>query len=202
MRKIKKFKIPVYSYDIFRKTRKAGVNLELSGLGAERDFKEYVSLLASALEPAVVFDYFPPDDPDISVLGSEENAPLTIGALTLGKEFAEKLAKEQEADRKTINEISAASFLSSAVKVISDLAKQEAMPEGFELNNPVFLYSRPEIHSQTEANAEIPLYRDELLSALIKRLEAEKIGIVLQNGNILPEYSCVFCLAWIIKKKK
>lgn len=201
MRKIKKFKIPVYSYDILRKARKAEIDLDSTGLGAEQDFKEYVSLLASTLEPSVVFDYFTPDDKDISVLGSPQQNPLTIGMLTLGKNFAEKIKLEPENLRKQINEIAVSVFMSAAVKIMVDLARQEAEPEGFQINSPFFIYSNPDLgNSNTEK--EIPLYRNELLQKLYSRLEAEKIGIDLNNGKILPEYSCVFSCEWITKQKK
>lgn len=209
MRKIKKFKIPVYTYDIARRCKKNGLNLDLIGLGAERDFKEYVSLLAAALEPSVVFDYFPPDDKDMSVIGSDSGSPppATIGMLTLGKTFAGRMASEKEEIRRQINITAAASFLQAAVKVITDLATQEASPEGFVLSKPFFIYSNPDINvHEAEKNSsgeyEIPLYRDELMAKLAKRLEAEKIGIFLNDGMLTPEYSCVFLLEWLIKQKR
>ena len=78
--------------------RKTGLNLDLTGLGAERDFKEYISLLASTLEPSVVFDYFPPDDEDTAVIGSDSASrnPSTIAILTLGSPFADRTAAEKE----------------------------------------------------------------------------------------------------------
>ena len=103
MRKIKKFKIPIYSYEILRKSRKAGADLRSVGLDNDRDFKEYVSQLASAIEPAVVFGYFPTDDPDTAVLSYRDKKPLTIAMLTLGNAIYEKTCDETDEARKTVN---------------------------------------------------------------------------------------------------
>ncbi|MBP5286777.1 MAG: hypothetical protein J6Z08_02650 [Elusimicrobiales bacterium] len=209
MRKIKKFKIPVYTYEIARMCRKTGLNLDLTGLGAERDFKEYISLLASTLEPSVVFDYFPPDDEDTAVIGSDSASrnPSTIAILTLGSPFADRTATEKEDTRRQINITAAISFLQAAVKVISDLSAQEATREGFVFSKPLYIYSKPDLNTRENSKSgsdtyEVPLYRDELLAKLVKRLEAEKIGIFLNDGLITPEYSCVFRLEWLIKQKR
>ena len=227
MRKIKKFKIPIYSYEIMRKAKKAGAQLEISGLSDERDFKEYVSQLAAAIEPAVVFDYFPPDDPDTAILGSVQKTPLTIAILTLGQPFCDKINKEEEKNRKLVNVNSAPVFMSAAAKIIADLAGQEAAQEGFELGKPMFIYSSPGIpmpenmpekksspkntnelplfalpEEEPEAAQETPLYRDELIKKLFFRLEASKIGMTLENGNLFPQSSCAFSMEWKIKTRK
>lgn len=226
MRKIKKFKIPVYSYEIMRKAKKAGAQLESSGLADERGFKEYVSQLAAAAEPAVVFDYFPPGDPATAVLGSGQKNPLTIAMLTLGNSIYEKDLQETDEVRKKINSAAIPVFAAAAVKVIADLASQEAVPEGFELGDPFYIYSYPEQVSlpntqkkQTEdemplfaveqeeetgfsAAQELPLYRDELIKTLFSRLEAAKIGMSLENNRLTPQYSSVFALEWILRKNK
>ena len=225
MRKIKKFKIPIYSYEIMRKAKKAGAQLENAGLSGERDFKEYVSQLASAIEPAVVFDYFPPGDPDTSVLGSAQKNPLTIAMLTLGNAIYEKDINETDETRKIINAAAVPVFAAAAAKVIADLASQEASPEGFELGEPFYIYSspeqavlpkqkkqeedelplfaaEPEEENTLSATQELPLYRDELIKTLFARLEAAKIGMMLENGKLTPQYSSVFALEWILRKNK
>jgi len=116
-------------------------------------------------------------------------------------------------------------FAASAVKVIADLASQEASPEGFELEDPFYIYSCPEqvslpkqkkqdedalplFAAETEeenslsAAKELPLYRDELIKTLFARLEAAKIGMSLENSKLTPQYSSIFALEWIARKAK
>ena len=224
MRKIKKFKIPIYSYEILRKSRKAGADLGSVGLDNDRDFKEYVSQLASAIEPAVVFGYFPTDDPDTAVLSYREKKPLTIAMLTLGNAIYEKTCEETDESRKTVNITTVSVFAASAAKVISDIASQEAIPEGFELSEPFYIYSCPEqtrlsinagkkdnssmplfsIEQEEERNdlndQEMTLYRDDLTRALFRRLEAGKIGMSLDGNSIMPKYSSIFAFEWIVRK--
>lgn len=201
MRKIKKFKIPVYSFDIMRKAHKEKIDIAGIGLGAECDFKEFISLLACALEPAVVFDYFPPDDKDLSVINAQKN-PLTVCVLTLGKSFEDKIDSFKEEQEKNLCRIAAAVFMNTAIKTITDLASQEAIPEGFELLPASYIYCNPEPENIVSEQNIIPLYKDELLSYIHKNTSADKIGITIANGIISPKYTSIFTLAWVVKQKK
>jgi len=201
MRKIKKFKIPVYSYEVLRKARKHKLDLAAAGLPDEQAVREHASALAAALEPAVVFEYLPPEDEAAAKINGAVHQPLTAGILTLGKSFEEKLAGQQDETLKRLGRIAAQVFLQTAVGVTADLAVREAEPEGFELGQAIYIASCPEPELPPQEATAVPLYENELIKGLFERLEASKIG-VSYDGEFSPKYSAVFALPWLSKKKK
>lgn len=52
----------MYSYEVLVKARKHKLDLAAAGLPDEKAVREHASTLAAALEPAVVFEYLPPED--------------------------------------------------------------------------------------------------------------------------------------------
>lgn len=202
MRKIKKFKIPVYSHDVLRKARKHKLDLAGAGLGEEQAVKEYVSSLAAALEPAVVFEYLEPADEAAMKINGDAPRPLTAGILTLGPKFEEKLASSSDETHKALDSIAARVFLNTAVAVTAELALREAEPEGFEFEEPVFIFSCPEAEVPAPENTAVPLYESELVQSLCARLDAVKIGVNCDSGVLTPKYSALFALPWLSKKKK
>ncbi|MDO8803827.1 MAG: hypothetical protein Q7R35_05315 [Elusimicrobiota bacterium] len=201
MKKIKKFKIPVYSYEVLRKARKHKLDLAAAGLPDEAAVREHASALAAALEPAVVFEYFPPEDETAARINGAVRQPLTAGILTLGKSFEEKLAGQKDDTLKRLGRIAAQVFMQTAVGVTSDLAVREAEPEGFELGSAIYIASCPEPELPPQEATAVPLYENELIKSLFERLEASKIG-VSYDGAFSPKYSAVFALPWLSKKKK
>ena len=207
MRKIRKFKIPVHHYEIVRKARRYGLDFESQGLSEEQGFREYVSQLAAIMETAVVFDHFQYDDPDMSMLGFKGNSPITAAMLTLGNAFSIKISAENDNVKRLINEISARTFIYDAAKAVADTAGQEAIPEGFVMGSPYFVYSCPEQNHNDgplfeNITQETPLYRDNLIKRLFPRLEAEKIGMEIKDVILFPKISCFFCMEWQRRKKK
>ncbi len=201
MRKIKKFKIPVYSYEVLRKARKHKLDLAAAGLPDEAAVREHASALAAALEPAVVFEYLPAEDEAASRINGAARHPLTVGILTLGKSFEEKLANPADETHKRLGRIAAQVFMQTAVGVTSDLAVREAEPEGFELGQAIYICSCPEPELPPQEATSVPLYENELIKSLFERLEASKIGVSF-DGAFSPKYSAVFALPWLSKKKK
>ena len=201
MRKVKKFKIPVYSYEVLRKARKHKLDLAAAGLPDERSVREHASALAAALEPAVVFEYLPPEDETAARINGAERQPLTAGILTLGKSFEDKLANPGDETLKRLGRIAAQVFMQTAVGVTADLALREAEPEGFELGQAIYIASCPEPELPPQEATAVPLYENELIKSLFERLEASKIG-VYYDGAFSPKYSAVFALPWLTKKKK
>jgi hypothetical protein len=201
MRKIKKFKIPVYSYEVLRKARKHKLDLAAAGLPDEQAVREHAAGLAAALEPAVVFEYLPAEDETGSRINGSSRRPLTVGILTLGKSFEDKLANPVDETHKRLGRIAAQVFMQTAVGVTSDLAVREAEPEGFELGQAIYIASCPEPELPPEEATAIPLYENELIKGLFERLEASKIGVTF-DGAFSPKYSAIFALPWLSKKKK
>ncbi len=202
MRKIKKFKIPVYSYEVLRKARKHKLDLEAAGLADEKAVREHAAGLAAALEAAVVFEYLPPEDEIAGRINGASRQPLTAGILTLGKSFEEKLANPADDTRKRLGRIAAQVFMQTAVGVTADLVIREAEPEGFELGPAIYIAACPEPDLPPQEATAVPLYENELIKALFERLEASKIGVSFDTGAFSPKYSAVFALPWLSKKKK
>lgn len=201
MRKIKKFKIPVYSYEVLRKARKHKLDLAAAGLPDEQSVREHAAGLAAALEPAVVFEYLPLEDEAADRINGSLRQPLTVGILTLGKSFEEKLANPPDETHKRLGRIAAQVFMQTAVGVTSDLAVREAEPEGFELGQAIYIASCPEPELPPQEATAVPLYENELIKSLFERLEASKIGVSF-DGAFSPKYSAVFALPWLSRKKK
>ncbi|HAT73251.1 MAG TPA: hypothetical protein DCS63_10595 [Elusimicrobia bacterium] len=202
MRKIKRFKIPVYSYEVLRKARKHKLDLAGAGLAEEAAVREHASGLAAALEPAVVFEYLPADDEAARKISGAARQPLTIGILTLGASFEEKLANPADETRKRLGRIAAQVFLQTAVGVTAELALREAEPEGFELAPAIYICSCPEPELPPQEATAVPLFEGELIKSLFARLDAGKIGVSFDTGAFSPKYSAVFALPWLSKKKK
>ena len=201
MRKIKKFKIPVYSYEVLRKARKHKLDLAGAGLPDEQAVREHAAGLAAALEPAVVFEYLPLEDEAAARINGSLRQPLTVGILTLGKSFEDRLANPPDETHKRLGRIAAQVFMQTAVGVTSDLAVREAEPEGFELGQAIYIASCPEPELPPQEATAVPLYENELIKSLFERLEASKIGVSF-DGAFSPKYSAVFALPWLSKKKK
>ena len=201
MRKIKKFKIPVYSYEVLRKARKHKLDLAGAGLPDEQAVREHAAGLAAALEPAVVFEYLPQEDEAAARINGALRQPLTVGILTLGKSFEDKLANPPDETHKRLGRIAAQGFMQTADGVTSDLAVREAEPEGFELGQAIYIASCPEPELPPQEATAVPLFENELIKSLFERLEASKIGVSF-DGAFSPKYSAVFALPWLSKKKK
>jgi len=202
VRKVKKFKIQVYSHEVLRKARKHKLDLAGAGLAEEQDMREYASALAAALEPAVVFEYLPRGDAAAARINPDAAAPMTVGILTLGRTFEDKLSSPPDDTHKRLNRIAAQVFLQTAVGVTAGLALREAEPEGFELGEPLYISSCPEPDAPPRETTDVPLYENELIKELCARLEAGKIGVSFDTGAFSPKYSALFALPWLTKKKK
>jgi len=202
VRKIKKFKIPVYSYEVLRKARKHKLDLAAAGLADEQAVREHAAGLAAALEPAVVFEYLPAEDEAAGRINGAASQGLTVGVLTLGKSFEDKLANPPDETHKRLGRIAAQVFMQTAVSVTSELAVREAEPEGFELGPAIYIAACPEPELPPQEATAVPLYENELIKALFERLEASKIGVSFDTGAFAPKYSAVFALPWLSKKKK
>jgi len=202
VRKIKKFKIQVYSYELLRRARKHKLDLAGAGLDDEAAMREYSSALAAALELAVVFEYLAPQDPLAMRINGDAPSPLTVGILTLGGPFEAKLSAETDDTHKRLNRLAARIFLNTAVGVTAGLALREAEPEGFELAPVLYISSCPEPENPAPETTAVPLYENELIKGLCARLEAEKIGVSFDTGSFVPRYSALFALPWLSRKKK
>lgn len=186
MRKIRKFKIPVYAHEVQRKARKEKIDLFSIGLAAPEHLKEFASSLFHDCEPATVFDHTRSDMPEMK----EKALPgLTRGIITLGQGLADKAAGMQ-GDSARLAEISAGVFLETGLKVVADLAAQEAGNEGFDLGDPE-ITAAPWLQPSPDD-----------LAGLLGSLDAGKIGVSAENGTLSPRHTLAFSIPWLNRKKK
>ncbi|MDT8285759.1 MAG: hypothetical protein RQ748_01515 [Elusimicrobiales bacterium] len=186
MRKIRKFKIPVYAHEVQRKARREKIDLFAIGLAATEHLKEFASSLFHDCEPATVFDHARSDMPEMK----ERSLPgLTTGVITLGTGLETKAAGMQ-GDNARLAEIAAGVFLETGLKVVADLAAQEAGNEGFDLGAPE-ITAAPWMETDPGALAE-----------LMGNLDAAKIGVSAEGGKLAPRHTLVFSIPWLNRKKK
>ena len=204
MRKIKNFKIPVYTYDILRRARKHRLDLAGAGLSDEASAREYVAGLAAAIAPSTVFLHLSGQDPVAVKITGRPGTRLTVGALTLGPAFEARLAAAKEDTLRRLERVAGSIFIETGVNVVRELLSNEAEPEGFELEAPMYIHSSPPQESaaaRAEATA-VPLFETELIKELFERLETEKIGVGFDSGTFSPRYLAIFAITWVSKKKK
>ena len=202
MRKIKNFKVPIYTYDILRRARKHKLELASAGLADDNTAKEYIAGLASALKPSTVFAQFSQQDPLAAQIGARF-VRMTAGTLTLGPEFERRLGQTEDSTLRRLERIAAAIFLETGVNVVKEVLCGEAEPEGFELEEPVYIHSSPpQETSSAEDVIAAPLFENEIIKELFERLETGKIGVGFESGVFVPKYLAVFVIPWISKNKK
>lgn len=186
MRKIRKFKIPVYAHEVQRKARKERIDLFAIGLAAPEHLREFASSLLHDCEPATVFDHARNDLPEMK----EQSQPgLTRGVITLGAGLEAKAAAMQ-GDNARLAEIAAGVFLETGLKVVAELAAQEAGNEGFDLGEPE-ITAAPWLETPADA-----------LPVLLAPLDASKIGVAAEGGALTPRHTLVFSIPWLNRKKK
>jgi hypothetical protein len=186
VRKIRKFKIPVYAHEVQRKARKEKIDLFAIGLAAPEHLREFASSLFHDCEPATVFDHAREELPEMK----ERALPgLTRGVLTLGTGLETKAAGMQ-GDNARLAEIAAGVFLETGLKVVAELAAQEAGNEGFDLGDPE-ITAAPWLETPSDA-----------LAGLLGTLDASKIGVTADGGALVPRHTLVFSIPWLNRKKK
>jgi hypothetical protein len=215
MRKIKKFRIPIYTYDILRKAKKRKIDLFALGLAEQESAKEYIASLAAALEPSTVFDLLSPGEDLAGSAGLAQGGSGTLGVITLGAAFEARLNTVTDPGLFRLAETAALVFAETGLKVVSELIDQEISAEGLTLGDPVQIFSfrplsdgsaspgnsfaepRPEAESEPSALADMGV-----AAACLTRLSADKIGVALTGGVISPKHTVIFGIPWLAPKKK
>lgn len=204
MRKIKKFRIPLYHYDIYRKAKKIKLDIDNSHFKGQEGLKEFVSVLYSHIEPCVIFDYIGSDSPLWMRLNLEsKQSGATLGLITFSSSFSEKINTLTDELEKSSALLASHVILNSAVSLVSDLAQEEAKNDGFTLSKPYFIYVWDKDKMDSCVEKEFLLdFEEDFLKEILIRLEAEKNGVNIENGVLSPEYSALFMLPWLSRKKK
>ncbi|MCG2725178.1 MAG: hypothetical protein L6420_02790 [Elusimicrobia bacterium] len=205
MKKIKKFKIPIYSHEVFRKAKKRKIELDKLGLSDDKAIKEYASSLAALLEPATVFDYFEACHIHSKILMPPKAAACTCGIFTIGDKLDTKLKTIEDENEIKLIHAACDVFMNTGINFIKDLIAKEAALESFELGDIDYFYNMSllcEKENDLPENSEKANSKEILISAL-KELQAEKIGVSLnENGELTPKFTSAFTIGWFPKSKK
>ena len=196
MRKIKKFKIPIYTYDILLKAKKRKIDLFALGLAEQESAKEYIASIAAALEPSTMFDFITPEaGAAIGVTGGAGS----LGVITLGAAFAEKVKAISDPELFRLAETAALVFAETGLKMVTELIGQEVAAEGFAPGDPSQLYACPAPETENKPACQSD---PKALAAVLRRLNADKINVSLNEGSLNPKYSLIFTIPWLAKKAK
>ena len=204
MRKIRKFKITLHYKEILRRLRGAGIDLPSAGFNDESELAVFLTSLHSALEPGVVYELLEGRNLELNSLGLDYQIS-SLCALTLGHKIDEEIAKIINPQALVIANIALMEFLRTAIMFMADVVRDEAQKEEFETESytiiatPQFNYSTQPKFIREAKHIEVAQAR-ELLSVLLDRLNAKKVGITYQQGQLMPKNTIVFVLPW--KKKK
>ncbi|MEW5951705.1 MAG: hypothetical protein AB1637_07445 [Elusimicrobiota bacterium] len=203
MKKIKRFKIPLYHYDIYRKAKKLKYEVDNSHFRGQEGLKEFVSVLYSSIEPYAVFDTIEPDSPLWMRLNLEnKQVAATLGFVSFFGPFQEKISSISDPLEKNCAELAAHCILSSAVSLVSDLAQEEAKNEGLNLSKPYYAHIWQKENFTTCCDSQYILdFEPEMVKELLLRLEAQKHGVEISD-KISPYHTCVFAVPWLSPKKR
>ena len=196
MRKIKKFKVAVHLKEILRRIRLANIDSSAAGFPLESDLAVFIASLHQALRPGVVYEFIEGQCLELSSAGIKHEDRFSVCAVTLGREIEEAAAVLTNMHAAAIANIVIYDFLRTAITFIADLIKEDAAKEDFEvegyelLSSPVFAYGP------------LPKIAKAALPALFERLNAAKINVKFENGQVWPKATVVFIMPWRKKKGK
>jgi len=217
MRKIKKFRIPIYTYDILRKAKKNKIDLFALGLADQESSREYIASLAAALEASTVFDLLVPGENLIEHVTPSRGGSGTLALITLGSAFEAKLGSITDPGLFRLAGTAAQVFAETGLKVVSELINQEIAAEGLTLGDPVGIFSFnsdaceiPGAGAEAKDGGSAPdgapgsslRAGPDLLAACLARLNADKIGVSLNENALSPKHTIIFGLPWLASKKK
>jgi hypothetical protein len=197
MAKIKNFKIPVYYYDIQRRIKKSGINLnDIFGENNEANFKEFVSNIISLIKLSAIYDNIELKELEKifgenykEIFKAKDVDVISFSIITFGSELEKKVLELNDTESVIVKSIINVHF-NTAIKFLMDAIAEEAKKENYNLSDPEFLYINGEFKT------------DILLNNLLNRLEANKIMVELTDGKIKPFYTQIFYNKWVSKKKK
>lgn len=184
MRKIKGFKLVLRPHEVKRRARKAGLDLEASGLG-EPVLSKTLERLAKSIVPAVLFDTFGHPDPDQSVLSPLPGLAYSLILASLGPETFPAAVREKEASLPAgLWPVLDETALDECVRFASNILADEAEKDNCELS-PINVLADGAAHE-----------------AVVRKLDGAKLGIsVLGGGGLSPSASVAVSLSWLAKTK-
>ena len=213
MRKIRRFKIPVHFREIYRRAARFQSDLAAAGLPAEKEFFEFISVLAAEIEPGVVFDSYGKDCALFTGLDIPSNRMFSAGIATLGPKLEAKIASLELAPARKIAAIAAFEFMECAVDLVTELVTEEAAKENFILADKEILLEPTLPPSVPAEGAFRPRFmknavvyegetRTRALAAVLEAINASKINVFFADGQPNPLLTAALLVPWLSKKKK
>jgi len=182
MRKIIGFRIEVRAHEVLRRAKKTGLKPEDAGLDAGKVELLIAGAVKSA-NPAVLFETFPPTDPDSAQLSSMPGLAYSLILATLGPGFeAAKAAAETESPVTSawwavIQDVG----LDEMFRFASGLIADEAAKESCEIS-PLSKFTDAAV-----------------LERALAKIDSAKIGVSLSEGLLSPAPSSAASLSWLAK---
>ncbi|MBP7796096.1 MAG: hypothetical protein KA059_04900 [Elusimicrobiales bacterium] len=197
MAKIKNFKIPVYYYDIQRRIKKSGINLNnLFGENTETNFKEFVSNIISQINPSAIYDNIELKQLEKvfgenykEIFKAKDIDVISFSVITFGNEIEKKVLEINNTESVIVKSIIDVHF-NTAVKFLMDAIAEEAKKENYILSEPEFLYINGEFKT------DLPLKN------ILEQLESNKIMVEMFDDKVTPLYTQIFYNIWSSKKKR
>jgi hypothetical protein len=197
MAKIKNFKIPVYYYDIQRRIKKSGINLNnLFGENTETNFKEFVSNIISQINPSAIYDNIELKQLEKvfgenykEIFKAKDIDVISFSVITFGNEIEKKVLEINNTESVIVKSIIDVHF-NTAVKFLMDAIAEEAKKETYILSEPEFLYINGEFKT------DLPLKN------ILEQLESNKIMVEMVDDKVTPLYTQIFYNIWSSKKKR
>ncbi len=182
MRKIKGFKLVLRPHEVKRRAKKAGVDLEVSGL-PEPALLKTLERLAKTLTAGVLFDTFGHPDPEQSILSPMPGLAYSLILASLGESFTPELRAKEDSVPEKLWPVLEEVGLDECVRFASNILADEAEKDNCELSPITELSDAP------------------ALEAAIRKLDGGKLGVALADAKLAPAASLVVSLSWLAKSK-
>lgn len=180
MRKIRDFKLPLHYKELRRRGRKT-IDFPAAGVADDAALLALLGKVSGKLRPAVLFESFGADSEATARLSPVPGLGHTLGLATLGPGFGEAVAEETRGnpEKEKLLSLAATAALEDAVQFVTGLLKDEVEAERCQLS-PIHYLEDPAA-----------------LEAVLSQLPADRIGVTLTEGRLVPGHTVAFCLSWL-----
>ena len=182
MRKIKGFKLVLRPHEVKRRAKKAGVDLDAAGL-SEPVLIKTLDRLGKLLVPGVLFDTFGHPDPDQPILSPMPGLAYSLILASLGDGFVSATRDKENSIPEKLWPVLEEVGLDECVRFASNIIADEAEKDNCDLSPLTEL---------SDAAA---------LEAVIRKLDAEKLGVSVSGDHFAPAACLAVSLSWLAKSK-
>lgn len=207
MRKIKRFKIATRQKEILRKLLRTAENLRQAGFEDETALARFIATLAKELDPGTVYEFNQDAHWELGAATLIPKEMFSACAVTLGSKVETFVQQITNPQQQILANTALYEFLRTAILFVTELIREQAEKEECEILDMQLVYTpllgvaaEPKI--LREAVRLDKSLADSALPLLLEKLNASKIDVALQNGQLTPKATVVFLIPWQRKKKK